>query len=312
MKKAVSFILAASMALSSAALVTSAETAEVTVSCASARAESGWVTKSGKKYYYESGKPVTGVKTIDGKTYWFSKKGVMKTGWRTLSSGKKMFFRSNGEMATGWQSIGKDKYYFSKKGIMQTGCIIIEKSVYRFNDDGTYETMPRNEVIVINGKTYGTDSSGKLASGFTCIDDDYYYFGKQGYAVSKEVEKDGYIYIVDENGLVSIEKKAVDYSKVNVKVPSFVNDKINVYDLKLKNDKDGGRVTITGWIKPLANANYYATIKIELYDQNNSYIKSVYIANRSKIVFGDPYKIDLEEFVTDAVYSIKFASVDVY
>lgn len=236
----------------------------------------------------------------------------MKTGWRTLSSGKKMYFRSSGEMATGWQTIGKDKYYFSKKGIMQTGCIIIEKSVYRFNDDGTYETMPRNEVIVINGKTYGTDSSGRLASGFTCIDDDYYYFGKQGYAVSKEVEKDGYIYIVDENGLVSIEKKAVDYSKVNVKVPSFVNSKINVYDLKLKNDKDGGRVTITGWIKPLANANYYATIKIELYDQNNSYIKSVYIANRSKIVFGDPYKIDLEEFVTDAVYSIKFASVDVY
>lgn len=312
MKKAVSFILAAFMALSPAALSASAETAQVTVYSASARAESGWVIKNDKKYYYKSGKPVTGVVTINGKTYWFSKKGVMKTGWRTLSSGKKMFFRSNGEMATGWQSIGKYKYYFSQKGIMQTGYIIIDNTVYGFKKDGTYDKMPRNEIIVINGKTYGTDSTGTLASGFTCIDDDYYYFGKQGYAVSKEIEKDGYIYKVNEHGLVSREKTYVDYSKVNVKIPSFVNDKINVYDLKIKNSQSGGKVTITGWIKPLANKDYHATIKIELYDQDNSYIDTITLASSADIKFGDPYKINLQESVSNAVYLIRFTDINVY
>ena len=41
-------------------------------------AKKGWVKKSGKTYYYKSGKKVKGWKKISGKYYYFDKKGVMQ------------------------------------------------------------------------------------------------------------------------------------------------------------------------------------------------------------------------------------------
>lgn len=67
----------------------------------------GWQTINGKRYYYnKKGIRVTGLKKIGGYQYYFSKKGVMQTGLRT---------------------IGKKKYYFDKNiGYMMTTAIYKE------------------------------------------------------------------------------------------------------------------------------------------------------------------------------------------
>lgn len=49
------------------------------------------------------------------------KKGMLLTGWKTISGKRYYFSKKNGARVTGWQSIGKYRYYFNKKGVLQKG-----------------------------------------------------------------------------------------------------------------------------------------------------------------------------------------------
>lgn len=136
-------------------------------------------TDKGMTYINDSGKAVTGMQEIDGKTYYFNSKGIMKKGWLSTKSGKKYYFNSDGTMRTGWLKLKSGKYYFSKKGVMQTGSVKIDRDYYYFDDEGVMLTgwqnvdgtdyyyctdgkRAVNKTVTIDGKKVKFDSKGKV------------------------------------------------------------------------------------------------------------------------------------------------------
>ena len=65
--------------------------------------KNGWIKKSNRFYYYENGKKIKGLYTIDGQTYFFGKKGRQQTSWR---------------------KVGESYYYFNTAGYMTKGYML--------------------------------------------------------------------------------------------------------------------------------------------------------------------------------------------
>lgn len=226
MKKILAALSAAVICASAAALPTGAE----------------FVTENGKTYYTDdSGKKLTGIQTVDGKKYYFRKDGSMYKGMLKLKSGKTMLFRSGtGEAATGWVRIDDEKYYFDENGYMLTGNSFIGDKIYKFEDTGELIKQSKNELIEVDGKLYHTEKNGKLSSGITKVKNEYYYFGKDGYAISCTVTEDGYIYEFDcDEGLVSKTEIVTDYSDIKIKVGSFVKPRHELIRLQGKEQRKG-------------------------------------------------------------------------
>lgn len=82
----------------------------------------GYQKVSGKYYYFDETTGIAATKqmlNIDGKNYYFGKKGARATGWVKIS-GSKYYFNKYGAMVTGWKKISGKYYYFSKStGKMQ-------------------------------------------------------------------------------------------------------------------------------------------------------------------------------------------------
>ena len=75
----------------------------------------------------------TGFQVINGKTYYYSKKGKrVKSKWITVGKGKK-----------------KKQYYFNKKGVMLTGKVKTKKVMYYFREDGVLDhTIDRTKKMI--------------------------------------------------------------------------------------------------------------------------------------------------------------------
>ena len=118
-------------------------------------AQNGWIAEGNKWYYYQSGKAVTGWKSIGGVYYYFNTSGIMQTGW-VSSSGVWYYMNSSGAMVTGWQKVGGTWYYFKSSGAMATGWLKLGGTWYYFKGDGAMVTGS----VKIGGKTYRFNSSG--------------------------------------------------------------------------------------------------------------------------------------------------------
>lgn len=70
----------------------------ITLSMAGTCFAGEWKDTDNGKMYVDNGKAVTGMEEIDGETYYFNSKGIMKTGWLKTKSGKKYYFGSDGVM----------------------------------------------------------------------------------------------------------------------------------------------------------------------------------------------------------------------
>lgn len=161
-KRSLAAVMAAVMLMSSTAMPVYADWQE---------------TSEGMMYIDESGEPATGITEIDGETYYFSKKGIMKTGWLTTKSGQKYYFTKDGTMKTGWMKSKKGKYYFGKNGIMYTGLHQINKKLYYFSDSGIMQTG----WVTAEGSKYYFKSTGELAVSCTLtIDGTKYKFSSVG------------------------------------------------------------------------------------------------------------------------------------
>lgn len=137
----------------------------------------GWVTIPDNKGVFKTfrfsdkGVLYTGKKTIDGKTYLFSKGrdgkelGEMYCNeWRTYttSSGKTrtQYFNSNGVMLTGLKKIGEKTYYFNKDGLLQKSAFIkVKKKTYFVNKNGVIQ---KNRIVKYNGSRYYLNKEGAL------------------------------------------------------------------------------------------------------------------------------------------------------
>ena len=99
---------------------------------------SGWVTKDGYKYYYENGKPITGLQKIDAKRgsktkYFalFDSKGRMHVNYWAKNSKGKRYFDKNGKMMVGWYNDGVERRFFHPQtGYMFTGLHKMDSSLY--------------------------------------------------------------------------------------------------------------------------------------------------------------------------------------
>lgn len=96
---------------------------------------SGWAYTQDGVRYYQGGKPVTGLFTLDGQTFYFDNSGLMQTGWQKVD-GKRRYFNEKGEMQTGWVKLSGVRYYFSEDRVPLTGLQTIGGADCLFSSDG--------------------------------------------------------------------------------------------------------------------------------------------------------------------------------
>ncbi|WP_432649660.1 N-acetylmuramoyl-L-alanine amidase family protein [Huintestinicola sp.] len=237
-------------------------------------------TSKGMTYIDDSGKTVTGMQEIDGETYYFNSKGIMKKGWLTTKSGKKYYFNSDGTMRTGWLKLKSGKYYFSMKGVMSVGSVKIDKNYYYFDEDGVMVTgwqdvdgtdyyycsdgkRAVNKTVTIDGKKVKFDRNGKVKTGSS---------SSGGSKVEKEEETEKIVpdEIIVTNTKFTISKGAkfkLAYSfkpiKTNCTDVSFKSSNSNVISVNSRGEIEAlksGKANIT--IKSEANSSAYVVLEI--------------------------------------------------
>lgn len=145
------------------------------------QAATGFVTKSGKTYYYDSnGKKHKGWLVLNGKKYYFNTStGVMQKGWMTDSRKNKYYFHpTTGVMYTGWVTApNKKKRYFNPStGIMKVGWATNSNGDKRYFASGT-GYMATGWLKNTKGQLrYFNTSNGIMAKGLTTISKRKYMF----------------------------------------------------------------------------------------------------------------------------------------
>jgi glucan-binding YG repeat protein len=152
----------------------------------------GW---SDDGYYYENGQMVVSqFKTIEGKTYYFKWDGS--------------FYKD------GAYYIGSDQYYFDVNGVMQTN---FEYENKYFGEDGKAVSMQwvqfgnkwryygadttycTGQFVYMNDEFYAFDDDGFALSGWQKIGDYWYYLTEKGLSLTNQWV-DGDMYYVDADG----------------------------------------------------------------------------------------------------------------
>lgn len=168
----------------------------------------GWLTFDGKKYYLDSdgflktgsyivgtakyetdaegavvksGAEFTGWQELEGKTYYFTKKGKLTKGWLTLD-GEKYYFDTNGVLQTGFVTIGNYQYYFSSDGTMQIGSFFVDGQQYETDKKGILQSGAEQMLgwQRIADQVYYFKTKGKLVKGWQTINKQRYYFDTDG------------------------------------------------------------------------------------------------------------------------------------
>lgn len=143
---------------------------------------------NGKIYYFSKrGYRQYGWKKIQGKDYYFGKRSegyMYRQKFVTTSHGSIYYMQKNGRKAVGWKTIGGYRYYFGKAGRAYTGKKVINKTTYYFSTAGRLNTTGAKISlsspcgILINAKTgkivYGknetmTHSNASTTKIMTCI-----------------------------------------------------------------------------------------------------------------------------------------------
>ena len=217
-----------------------------------------WRTDSkGNRYYYENGQKVIGEKKINGKWYYFDKKGIMKTGWHSFTN-KKVYYGSDGVMVKGEKKI-KGKWYLFKEstGAMVTGWYDFpNKRVY-------YET---NGVMVkgekkIDGKWYlFKESTGAMVTGWHNFPNKRVYYGSDGAMIKGEKKISGKWYLFKEStgamvtGWYNFPNKRVYYGSdgAMIKGEKKINGKWYLF-------KESTGAMVTGWYDFPNKRVYYET-----------------------------------------------------
>lgn len=279
--------------------------------------------KDGKTYYYdEDGNKERGLVEIDGDTYYFDSKGVMQTGWVTLKRKYKAYFRNDGTMVKGTARIKGKSYFFDEEtGYMQTGNVIVGETIRKYDSKGVYVKTYKNALVRINKKLYYADKNGNIAYGLTKVGSNYYYFGSKGYAVSTEIEEDGYLYVLDkDDGLLSKEKiieiEEPDSDKSNSKPASSQAVRVFTYSdsgtgMKsfIAKNTDNGTFEYTGVIKNYACHNGCTlSVTMLLYDADGKLMKKIDILSSEKLRnIGDEVEFKGTWYTDIPVASVKFS-----
>lgn len=119
--------------------------------------------------YSVDGAELTGLQSVNGKTYFFNDAGILQTGFQTIE-GVRYYFNPNGQEP----SLGL--------GAMMTSVWINEGGAdYYLGDDG----VPLIGQALIGSKRYCFDADGRLLTGWQTIGDNTYYLQTDGSAGEK-------------------------------------------------------------------------------------------------------------------------------
>ena len=200
---------------------------------------SGFVTISGKTYFYENGKRATGWKNIEGNWYYFvPSAGVMQHSNKTID-GIYYKFNADGTLAGGvWKTTkGESKYYVA--GHFVTGLYEINGKNYYFNKNGV---LLKSTKVEEGNKIYTIDESGIVVSiedkpgrpstGFWTEKGHTYYFEDDVMVVSAWVEADGKKYYFDGNGYMVTGELVIDGAlcKFNADGSLASRDELSTYN----------------------------------------------------------------------------------
>lgn len=207
----------------------------------------GW---SDDGHYYENGQMVVSqFKTIDGKTYYFKWDGS--------------FYKD------GAYYIGSDQYYFDVNGVMQTN---FEYENKYFGEDGKAVSMQwvqfgnkwryygadttycTGQFVYMNDEFYAFDDDGFALSGWQKIGDYWYYLTEKGLSLTNQWV-DGDMYYVDADGKMVTDKWIDNSNYVGADGKKTVNtwEQVNgKYKYKL------GDGTYASQRMVLYNGKYYA------------------------------------------------------
>lgn len=170
-----------------------------------------WKTTGNKKYYKVDKKKITGWAMIDEKVYFFSRKGVMYTGWKDYK-GQSYFFdtkKMSGAMVTGGFYNGDDGklYYFKESGASAKG-------TFSLKTDGVknyYYARKKNHALArrmwsnkAGGQWYYYDSDGVRHAKWFSIDDKRYYCSPQKGKLSGWNTVGGVKYYFTDKGFVAV------------------------------------------------------------------------------------------------------------
>ena len=139
-----------------------------------------FVTKWGTTYFVtEDGEKVTGLKTIEGNTYFFNEKGVLQKQKWVTEDGKTYYALADGTIAKN-QMIVKwgQTYIVDENGVLQTGFVTFEGNEYYANAKGLVQ---KQKWITVDGN-------------------EYYAKGDRVLAKNETITKWGKKYTFDENG----------------------------------------------------------------------------------------------------------------
>lgn len=159
-----------------------------------------WLKWKTKWYYFDrEGWMATGWEIIDGDWYYFDETGIMQTGWQ-LVKGKMYYMKSSGEMA---YSTWVDGYYVDGYGARVTEAGWIEdQGKWRYLEDGgtyikeTWKLLKNiwyyfdkdgwavTEWKTVKEKIYYFDENCAMVTGWRIIEGDWYYFNTEGAMVT--------------------------------------------------------------------------------------------------------------------------------
>lgn len=246
----------------------------------------GW---SDDGYYYENGqKVVSQFKTIDGKTYYFKWDGSFYKDGAYYISSDQYYFDVNGVMQTNFEYENK---YFGEDGKAVSMQWVQFGNKWRYyGADTTYCTR---QFVYMNDEFYAFDDDGFALSGWQKIGDYWYYLTEKGLSLTNQWV-DGDMYYVDADGKMVTNRWIDDSNYVGADGKKTVNT-LEQVDGKYKYKLGDGTYVKQRMV--LINGQYYAfgydgymvtdnTAYIDNYNLVNSVYGTVYAGKDGVLVKG--------------------------
>ena len=155
----------------------------------------GWKkTSDGYFGYVENGKLVTGVKTINGKQYYFYDSGYLAMGV-TNYQGKAYVIDDNGNLVNyieGWNSLGDESFYI-KNGVALKNTVVDGYYIDRngLTRTGVLYDSSNANVVLVHGKL--AKNQWVQSDYFTCYADENGHIVKNQWIDNHYVDRDGYM-----------------------------------------------------------------------------------------------------------------------
>ncbi len=216
----------------------------------------GFVTRSGKTYYFKNGKMVRGWLSLNGKKYFFGSDGSQRQGWAILNNNKYFFAFStnpkNRYMVTGWMADNKKvKRYFNGVGVLQVGWRTINGKTYYF--DPAKKGGARIGWLTIGSFRYFFSKDGSLIKNTMVYDSKekvYRYFNPKG-----QMTRNWYTFNGGKKRYFTSTPKTL--ATDGIMKTGFTKVGNKTYYLSTNNTASMRGLLITGWITQKSDGSKY-------------------------------------------------------